>query len=218
MTRYSFQNLNSRSLPLEGYMMKKKINTPRVRKPKETENTTWIQDFPRRISVIGTAMDEETRDCINDEVDCKYLSESASNTINTCNSAIIAPVELKMITMLNKNLLNTVFKFNPFSKLKIFLVKKTGVEKTYYSLAEVLIILKNIIRREGMFDKANPSIILCSTDLEEALNMKALHVTEIRDLVLSQMKEVPDQNMKKFSQKIPNTDSRTRDDLKKKKR
>ena len=94
MTRYSFQDLNSRSLPLEGYMMKKKINTPRAMKPKEIENTTWIQDFPRRISVIGTAIDKETSDCIDDEVDCIYLSESGSNTINTCNSAIIAPVEL----------------------------------------------------------------------------------------------------------------------------
>lgn len=31
-----------------------------------------------------------------------------------------------------------------------------------------------------MYDEKNPSIILCSRDLEEALNMKALHVTEIR--------------------------------------
>ena len=139
MTRYSFQDLNSRSLSIEGYMMKKKINTPRAMKPKEIENTTWIQDFPRRISVIGTAMDKETSDCIDDEVDCIYLSESGSNTINTCNSAIIAPVELKMMTMLNRNLLNTIFKFNPFSKLKRFLVKRTGMDKTYYSLAETLL-------------------------------------------------------------------------------
>ena len=38
-----------------------------------------------------------------------------------------------------------------------------------------------------MYDEKNPSIILCSRDLEEALNMKALHVTEIRDLVLSHL-------------------------------
>ena len=31
-----------------------------------------------------------------------------------------------------------------------------------------------------MYDEKNPAIILCSGDLEEALNMKALHVTEIR--------------------------------------
>ena len=178
-------------------------------KPKEIENTTWIQDFPRRISVIGTAMNEETSDHIDDEVDCKYLSKSGSNTISTCNSTVIAPTEFNMMTMLNKNLLNTIFKFNPFSKLKRFLVKKTGVEKTYYSLAEVLIKLKNIIRGEGMFDYANPSIILCSADLEEALNMKALHVTEIRDLVLSQMTKPPEQNLREFTQQTPDYISKT---------
>ena len=31
-----------------------------------------------------------------------------------------------------------------------------------------------------MFDHANPSVIICSLELERALNMKALHVTEIR--------------------------------------
>ena len=108
-----------------------------------------------------------------------------NNTMNTNNSAVVTPVEL------NKN---TLFKFNPLSKLKRFLVNKTGVEKTYYSLAKILTILKNIIRGEGMFDHANPSVIICSTDLEKALNMKALHVTEIRDLVLSQITKVPDQS------------------------
>ena len=55
-----------------------------------------------------------------------------NNTMNTNNSAVITPVEL------NKNLLNTLFKFNPLSKLKRFLIDKTGVEKTFYSLAEVI--------------------------------------------------------------------------------
>jgi hypothetical protein len=44
----------------------------------------------------------------------------------------------------------------------------------------VLTILKEIIRDEGMFDHSNPAIIRCSPDLDRALNMKALHVTEIR--------------------------------------
>ena len=46
-------------------------------------------------------------------------------------SAVVTPVEL------NKNLLNTLFKFRTLSKLKRFLVMKTEVEKTYYTLAEV---------------------------------------------------------------------------------
>ena len=52
-------------------------------------------------------------------------------TMNLNNAAVVTPVEL------NRNLLNTLFKFQPLSKLKRFLIRKTGVEKTYYSLAEV---------------------------------------------------------------------------------
>ena len=118
-------------------------------------------------------------------------------TMKTSNSAVITHVEL------NQNLLNTLFKFNPLSKLKRFLSDKTGVEKAFYSLAEILTILKNIIRGEGMFDHANPSVIICSPELERALNMKALHVTEIRDLVLSQITKVPDQSLREnFTQQI----------------
>jgi hypothetical protein len=47
-------------------------------------------------------------------------------------------------------------------------------------LVKVLTILKEIIRDEEMFDMRNPAIILCDKDLEAALNMRALHVTEIR--------------------------------------
>ena len=59
--------------------------------------------------------------------------------------------------------------------------------------------MKNIIKGEGMFDHANPSVIICSPELERALNMKALHVTEIRDLVLSQITKVPDQSLRKIN-------------------
>ena len=111
--------------------------------------------------------------------------------------ALPGPVEL------NKNLLNSVFKFQPLSKLKKFVINKTGVEKTHYTLAEILTMLKDVIRREGMFDSANPSVILCSRDLEEALNMRALHVTEVRDLVLSHIIKVSDQSLREeHNQKV----------------
>ena len=120
-------------------------------------------------------------------------------TIDLSNAAVMTPIEL------NRNLLNTLFKFQPLSKLKSFLISKTGVEKTYYSLAEILTILKNVIRGEGLFDPTNPSVILCSPDLEEALNMRALHVTEIRNLVLSHITIVPDQSLReKFNQPVDN--------------
>eukprot|EP00092_Neocalanus_flemingeri_P016377 GFUD01017726.1.p1 GENE.GFUD01017726.1~~GFUD01017726.1.p1 ORF type:complete len:350 (+),score=74.25 GFUD01017726.1:187-1236(+) len=116
----------------------------------------------------------------------------------SANSALSMPAQL------NKNLLNTLYEFQPLSKLKTFLIHKTGVEDPCYSLAEILTILKDVIRGEGLFDEANPSVILCSEELEEALNMKALHVTEIRDLVLSQVTKVPDQTREKSTQSINN--------------
>ena len=46
--------------------------------------------------------------------------------------------------------------------------------------------LKIIIRSEGLYDPQNPSIIMCDRPLEKALDMKDLHVIEIRDQILKQ--------------------------------
>ena len=103
----------------------------------------------------------------------------------------------------NLSLLNTLFKFAPHSKLKSYLTNKTRVDKTYYTLGELLTILKDIIRGEGQFDRDNPSMILCSSELEEALNMKALHVTEICKLVLSHLIKIPDHMLRKAANDQP---------------
>ena len=73
----------------------------------ETKNTTWIKDFPKRISVIGNAIDEKTSVYIDDEINCEHLSENDSYRVNTCNTAVGEPV------VINKNLLNSIFKFKP---------------------------------------------------------------------------------------------------------
>ena len=86
---------------------------------------------------------------------------------------------------LNKKLLSTLFNVKP--KFNTFLFNKTGVERSYYTLIEIFIILKKIIREEKLFDQTNPSIVMCSPELEEAINVKALHVTQIRNYVLSQL-------------------------------
>jgi hypothetical protein len=93
---------------------------------------------------------------------------------------------------LNVGLLNTLFVFKPGSYLKTFLTDKTNVYKTYYSLAEILTILKDVVRGEKLFDPNNPSIILCSPGLKRALNMKALHVTQIRSQVMDHITKVPE--------------------------
>ena len=92
---------------------------------------------------------------------------------------MLSPVEL------NKNILSTLFKVKP--KLNTFLYNKTGVERSFYTLIEIFHILKKIMRKENLFDQTNFSIVMCSPELEEAINVKALHVTQIRDYVLCQL-------------------------------
>ena len=94
----------------------------------------------------------------------------------------------------NKSLLNSLFAFRPTSKLLRYVQDKSQVRKTVFTLAEVLTVLKIAIRGEGQFDEKNPAIIMCSAELEEAINMKALHVTEIRDLVLSHLIKIQDED------------------------
>ena len=111
----------------------------------------------------------------------------------------VTPVEI------NTNILNTIYQFLPRSRLKRFFIRKTGNKRTYYSLREILISLKEIIKEEEMFDQSNPSIIICSSEFERALGVKALHVTEIRDLVLSQLTKVRDQALEGNSIQVGKT-------------
>ena len=47
-------------------------------------------------------------------------------------------------------------------------------------LMQVLLALKEIVSREQLFDRRNPTLIICNSELEDALEMKALHITEIK--------------------------------------
>ena len=49
-----------------------------------------------------------------------------------------------------------------------------------FLILQVLLALREIVSREKLFDANNPTVIICSTELENALDMKALHVTEIK--------------------------------------
>ena len=65
-------------------------------------------------------------------------------------------------------------------------------------LVEILEKLKVIVRSEKLFDPKNPSIIMCDPDLEMALNMKDIHVTEVRHQILKQLTLVKQQNWRKI--------------------
>ena len=95
---------------------------------------------------------------------------------------------------LNRIILFSRYRFKPDSKLKEYLFIKTKVKRSYYMLMEIFKELKVIIRSEKLYDPKNPSIIMCDPDLEIALNMKDLHVTEIRDQILGHMSLLRRQN------------------------
>ncbi len=84
--------------------------------------------------------------------------------------------------------------------LKKYILKKTPYNRESYTLAKILTILKVIICDAEMFDMRNPAIILCDKDLESALNMRALHVTEIRNIVYCQLMRLPEKDQQALQQ------------------
>ena len=86
-----------------------------------------------------------------------------------------SPQELNLICLYSR------YRFKPQSKLKEYLFNKTNVKRSYYMLIEIMKNLKLIVRSEKLFDFKNPSIIMCDSDLEIALNVKDLHVTGVQD-------------------------------------
>ena len=92
---------------------------------------------------------------------------------------------------LNLGLLMQSFRFKSDSQLEKFIVKETGQKWFNFTLVRLLLTLKKIIREGRMYDEKNPSVILAPTNLEAALEVRACHVTEIRDLVLEQLMALP---------------------------
>ena len=91
---------------------------------------------------------------------------------------------------LNETLLNTSFRVRPHSNLKNYIYNRTGAKKENYLLVEILIILKEAIKEEVLYDQGNPSVILCNAELEEIFDMRAFHVSEITFLVLKHLEQV----------------------------
>ncbi len=77
--------------------------------------------------------------------------------------------------------------FRPNSPLKPYLHKhkpeKNIRHTTYFTTTEVTEWLKDIIFERGLYDDNNPGIVLCDKELEQALNVKALHSAETRQKV-----------------------------------
>ena len=78
-------------------------------------------------------------------------------------------------------------RFAANSKLHRYLAYKCpgfiNICKKDYNLYEVLLAMKKVISSEKLFDVQNPTVIICDPCLEDALEVKALHVSEIKDFV-----------------------------------
>ena len=79
------------------------------------------------------------------------------------------------------------FKFKPNSKLQQYIAKRNETNKSIFTFAEILAVLRDAVHSERLYDERNSKIILCSPELEESLNIRALHVSELTNLVLLQL-------------------------------
>ena len=91
------------------------------------------------------------------------------------------------ISARNRNLLNSSFRFKDGAPLKRFIQQATSSTEESFTLREILNTLKDVIKTEKLYDETNPSIIICSDELEAVLDRKALHVNQIRELIMDQL-------------------------------
>merc|ERR1712173_213604 len=78
---------------------------------------------------------------------------------------------------------------------------KNGNKEISFTFIQILKKLKDVVLTEELFDPRNPSVIICSSELEEALDRKALHVTELWDLVISQVENSEEINFPEITHK-----------------
>ena len=84
---------------------------------------------------------------------------------------------------------NEIFKFKPNCKLKAFISKYCDPELENFTLMEITNKLHDIIRRQQMLDANNKSIIVCTPELEDVLNMSGLHTLELLSAVTEHVKK-----------------------------
>lgn len=86
---------------------------------------------------------------------------------------------------------STVWVFFPNSKLHAYLAlkcpEKISLHQNEYVLFNVMLAFKTVITKEKMLDPNNRPVIICSKEMETALDVKALHANEIQQQVCKQM-------------------------------
>lgn len=88
--------------------------------------------------------------------------------------------------------------FHPTSTLHKYLShRRPGsihLENREYSLSHIILSLMEIIEDDRLFDPANPMIVICDTFMEEALQVKAFHITDLKRIISRQLFRIPDRH------------------------
>ena len=82
---------------------------------------------------------------------------------------------------------STVISFKENSTLKRYITRKTRISKPFWTIGEALSAIMKVIAMEGMYDKGNPHMVLCSPELEEILGRKALLSNQLTDSIMNQV-------------------------------
>jgi hypothetical protein len=118
-------------------------------------------------------------------------SSSSSSSSTSSSSSSSSYSSSSSPSKINFKILLAKYQFKRGSPLQEYLQtkmrEKYGILTFTFTLGNLLSDLKYIIKKENLFDPLNPTIILCDSNLEVALNIKALHVREIKDYVLTQL-------------------------------
>ena len=108
--------------------------------------------------------------------------------------------------------LATIVSFKKGSSLKTYMDEKTRIIKRFYMIGEILAILKAVISEEKMYDVRNPSIVLCSPELELVLDRKALHISELTGRIMNQVAWAPDYSLECSKGSLPLNEPSRRND------
>ena len=82
---------------------------------------------------------------------------------------------------------DTIVSFKQDSELKSYIKLKTGIIKLFFTLGEIIAILRTIIKEEKQYDERNPALIICSEELKPILNCRALHYKELKTAIISHL-------------------------------
>ena len=83
----------------------------------------------------------------------------------------------------NDNYKNLVVRWRENSSLLFYLNLKFGDKYPTFTFLQILQALKHVIIEENLYDPCNTSIIICNQQLENALDRKAFHVAQLRQII-----------------------------------